>query len=314
MDREILHKFFEGKTNPGEENKIKQWIEISEENKKSFKLERKIFDTIILTATGELLTNKRSNKITNSNLPPFVSNFLKIAAVVVFTFGVSWFYNYSVSFSKYQTVIVPNGQRTNVILPDGTNVWLNSNSTLKYPLAYAKFNREVELNGEAYFDVVKNENKPFKVLTSKGEIEVIGTKFNVIDYSENNIYEAALMEGSIKVCPIGNAENSLILNPGWAAYIFDGQINGPYKIEDYGPYRWKEGLICFKGASFPNIIKEFQKHFGIDINLDNNNYNNLFYTGKFRQEDGVDYALRVLQKDIGFKYHRDDEKKIITIK
>ena len=85
-------------------------------------------------------------------------------------------------------------------------------------------------------------------------------------------------------------------------------------VEDYTPYRWKEGLICVSDESFPTIMKDFEKYYGVKIVIENKNVLQINFTGKFRQTDGIDYALRILQKNIDFQYEKDNEKQIIYIK
>lgn len=212
-----------------------------------------------------------------------------------------------------QTIAVPAGQRINITLPDGTNVWLNARTTIQYPVTFNSNERTVKLDGEAYFDVAKDKTKPFIVQTDKYSVEVLGTKFDVESYSETGQFETALMEGHVKISSLKDATESLMLTPNNKAFLHKGKLQ-VIPVDDFNPYRWREGLICFKNESFASIMNEFEKYYGININITNLDVQKYLYTGKFRQTDGVDYALRVLQKDIGFTYERDDDKHIIYIK
>ena len=212
-----------------------------------------------------------------------------------------------------QTITVPAGQRVNIMLPDGSNVWLNARTTLRYPFAFRSDRREVELDGEAYFDVAKDKKHPFIVETSKAKVEVQGTQFNVDAYADRDEFETTLMSGRVKVTSRANPLDRQTLAPDSKVYLEKGRLKVA-PVDDYNPYRWKEGLICFRNETFRNIMKDFEKYYGITIHVENEQVLRYFYTGKFRQSDGVDYALRVLQKDILFSYHRDDENHIIFIK
>lgn len=211
-----------------------------------------------------------------------------------------------------QTITVPAGQRVNIMLPDGSNVWLNARTTIRYPFSFREEKREVRLDGQAYFDVVKDEKKPFIVQTDKATVEVFGTQFDVEAYSDREEFETTLMSGSVRVVSAANPLDRLVLAPDSKAYLEDGKLKSA-KVDDYNLYRWKEGLICFRGETFLRIMKDFEKYYGITIEVKNREVLKYFYTGKFRQSDGVDYALRVLQKDIRFTYQRDDENRIISI-
>lgn len=312
MDKETLYSFFEGKTTLEQEIRIRDWMEASEENSKEFFRERKIFDAIILLGHQDeedvVIQRPFYARI------PFRELF-KIAAVIALTLSVTLFVQYKNGNKErmaMNTVSVPAGQRVNLTLSDGTNLWLNACSTLKYPAVFTKEKREITLDGEAYFEVTHDKNKPFIVHTDKCNVEVLGTKFNVEAYSNKELFETSLMEGAVKVSLTGNAAHSLILTPNTRAYLKNGKLVSA-KIDDFGVYRWKEGLICFKDLSFPDIMLKLEKYFDIKIVINNKQVHSYVCTGKFRQSDGIDYALRVLQKDVSFKYKRNENNDVIYI-
>ena len=111
------------------------------------------------------------------------------------------------------TITVPAGQRANLTLADGTNVWLNARSEMRYPAVFTGNKREITLDGEAYFEVTHNEDKPFVVQTNKCNVEVLGTKFNVEAYSDSEDFCTSLMEGSVRVSDKRNPSETLVLAP-----------------------------------------------------------------------------------------------------
>ena len=122
------------------------------------------------------------------------------------------------------------------------------------------------------------------------------------------------MEGSVRVASRIGLGDTLMLKPDSKACLpKDGRLK-VIPVDDYNPYRWKEGLICFRNESFLSIMSDLEKYFGVSIVVENKNVLKYYFTGKFRQADGIDYALRVLQRDIRFKYERDDENQIIYIR
>ena len=313
MNKDILHKFFEGNASFEEEAAVKQWMEESAENRLAFLKERKLFDAMLLLGNEEIIKNGK--KRFSINLSSLRTELIKIAAVVAITLGGSYFY-YQSSLEKelmaMQTITVPAGQRINITLVDGTNVWLNARTSLSYPVKFGKNNRQVVLDGEAYFDVTKDKSKPFIVQTNNYNVEVLGTQFDVNAYSETGEFETTLMSGSVKVASASDSTQKITLKPNNKVYLQDGKLHVT-AVDDYNPYRWKEGLICFKNETFTSIMKDFEKYYGLTIQVKNKNVFKYVYTGKFRQTDGIDYALRVLQKDIKFTYQRDDENQIIYI-
>lgn len=313
MDRELLYNFFKGNATLDEGMKIKAWVEASEENECTFYKERELFNTLLL---HDPLPEKKSSVFNFSIFKKIKSDGLKIAVVVILTLTFSHLYQGYKNRRDdviMSTVSVPAGQRTHLTLPDGTTVWLNARTTMQYPSSFNKKQRVVILQGEAYFDVKRDEDKPFVVQTSTCDVEVLGTKFNVNAYPELEKFEATLMHGSVKVIPKANPSQVVILKPEHKLSLEKGKLS-VIRVEDFDSYRWKEGLICFTDESFHNIMKDFEKYYGVKIVMENGKVGESHFTGKFRLSDGIDYALRILQGNIKFRYEKDSEKQIIYIR
>ena len=214
---------------------------------------------------------------------------------------------------EYVEIRTNPGMVAEANLPDGTKVWLNSGSSLKHPTRFTGDIRNVELDGEAYFEVAHNEKSPFVVHTSTLDVEVLGTKFNVEAYSARKIFETSLMEGRVKVKLPHDEKNSVILAPNQKTTLIDGRLVVS-KIDDYNVYRWKEGLYCFRNKPFADIIKDLEKYYDLKIQMDKKEIAKVALTGKFRISDGLDYALRVLQNDVAFIYQRNRDNDVIHIK
>jgi transmembrane sensor len=308
MEKETLYLYFEGKTSPEQNSEIRSWVESSEDNRKEFYRERKVFDAIIVLPQSQGHEALIENNYKAPLLRIFYRRFMKIAAVVVFTLSVTLFVQYEISESKqivYNTIRVPAGQRSNVILSDGTNIWLNALSTLKYPSAFKKGKREILLDGEAYLEVAHNKDVPFIVHTRMCNVQVLGTKFNVEAYSKSNKFETSLMEGSVKVSKAGDNSQMVILHPNMKVDLLGGKFVLS-TIDDIDQYRWKDGLICFKDYTFSEVMAKFEKYFDVKIKVQNPGVKSFVCTGKFRQSEGVDCAFRVLQKGTAFKFKHDN--------
>ena len=312
MNRELLYRFFDGKTSFEEEEGIRIWMKSSSNNRDILFAERKQYDAILLLAKQDDLDPHVKHK---KSLKWLGLEFVKIAAAVLITLIGSYTYLHNkktVENTTMQEIHVSEGQSINITLQDGTRVWLNAQTTFRYPALFGGDNRLVSLDGEAYFEVSEDKKRPFIVKTENGKVQVFGTKFNIEDYSGTQYFETTLMEGSVEVTSATDSTKKVRLTPNKKALLVDGQFVVE-QVNDYNPYRWKEGLICFRNESFKQIMKEFKKYYGVDIIVRNKEVQEFFYTGKFRQTDGINYSLRVLQRDIQFKYNRDDEKQIIYI-
>lgn len=213
----------------------------------------------------------------------------------------------------YEEFTTPSGQRAMVKLHDGTIVWLNARSTLRYPNHFAREERKVELDGEAFFDVEHNEHKPFVVSTEKLDIKVLGTKFNVFAYKGREEFNTALLEGSVKVYERMNEEKALFMNPNECVELKDNKlVKRPMGNTDF--LLWKEGIYAFDDVPFEDIIKKFELYYDIVITVNNSKLMKYKFSGKFRQRDGVESALRTLRKVYYFTYIKDEENNNIVIR
>lgn len=304
MNKDILYRFFEGTTTIEEEESVRNWIESSDDNYADFLRERKTYDALLLSTPSKI-----SRQSFHQHLTPWIVSTVASIALLVIATGL-FFYTESSKSQQYNTIIVPPGQRINLILADNTNVWLNANTTFRYPSKFARKNREVFLDGEAWFDVSKNKKKPFIVKTDQGEVRVTGTTFNLEAYSEYKNFVTSLFEGSVDIYQ--NNAKLATLKPNQKGML----QNDRYfisTIDNTDEYLWRNGLIAFNNMKLEDILLELEKYFDIQIEINTKKLPQHRYTGKFRQADGVDYALRVLQKSIHFSYSRDDEKQIIYI-
>lgn len=162
----------------------------------------------------------------------------------------------------------PNGGQYQVTLPDGTKVWLNAASSLRYPTAFDGTTREVELEGEAYFDVAHDTKRAFKVLSRGQEIEVLGTEFNISAYPDENSTYTTLVEGHVRLTDL-SAQKSVTLSPQEQGVMTDA---GVFKQHvDVAPFiAWKEGYFYFDNTSLADMMKMMVRWYDIDVVYKNN--------------------------------------------
>ncbi len=311
-NKDVLHKFFKGNTTFQEEVEIRKWMEASEDNKAVFFQERLLYDSILLNKSVE---ENRASK-TRPRKIGFWNSFIRAAAIILMLTTAGLLINKYIedqnAFHHLHTVIVPPGQRINLILADNSSIWLNANTTFKYPSQFSKKQREVYLDGEAYFDVSANEKHPFIVNTTQGGIKVTGTTFNVSAYSKYEKFETSLFEGIVGIYLNGSEDKVINIKPTEKAVFKDGRLEVS-NINNYDEFLWRRGLIAFKSKKLHEILAVLEQYFDTEIRIDTDSLPDNTYTGKFRQSDGIDYALRVLQKSINFTYERDNEGQIIHI-
>lgn len=214
--------------------------------------------------------------------------------------------------ARYQEFSTPPGQRARVLLADGTEVWLNANSTLRYPERFNLKQREVELQGEAFFEVEKNKEKPFVVKTSKMDIQVTETKFNVSAYEAEAYFVTSLVEGAVSVSCANDWNRTFSLRPQQQIIVSDSSSEVAL-FENTDFLSWREGVFVFDDMLLTDIIKKLELFYDVSIVVKNTELGSFRYTGKFRQRDGVESVLRKLQIVYPFTYTKDDERNLIVL-
>ena len=208
----------------------------------------------------------------------------------------------------YNTMEVPARAEFQLVLSDGTKVWLNAGSKLRYPERFVGNERQVELTGEAYFDVIRDETSPFTVKTSRSVITVLGTEFNVRDYKgEANL--TTLVRGLVSVCDSTN--ESFVIHPGQQVIIDkDGT-----KVTDVEPLyftSWKDGYFVFNEVTVGEIMEELAKWYDFDCFFANNTVPDIRLTARLKKYDDISVILDILSNtgDI----HFSQKGRVITVK
>lgn len=203
---------------------------------------------------------------------------------------------------KYAEVTSTMGTVVRYELPDHSVVWLNSGSKLRYPTVFKKNNRNVELTGEAYFQVEADPERPFYVNTPNGlSVYVYGTQFNVAAYENDDYIETVLEKGKVNVVTPGGQETITLL-PG-EQLLYDKQTSQAVRnqVDVYGKVAWKDGKLIFRNTSLEEIIKRLERHFNVDIEFNNNTGKEYTYRATFRTET-LTQILDYLAKSANLKW------------
>jgi len=210
-----------------------------------------------------------------------------------------------------QTIEVPQGQRVNLKLSDGTKVTLNSNTKLHFPSNFSGNKRTVVLDGEGFFEVAHNKNKPFHVLTAKYDIKVLGTTFNVLAYNNSDIFETSLLEGSVCIEDKKTTDN-LQLKPKQRVSLISGKLTTT-NFETDDDFLWRNGIYVFKNEPLTTVFKKLEQYYQVSIEVKSKMISSYKCTGKFRQKEGIEHIIKVLQNANDFSYKRDEEKNTIVV-
>ena len=186
------------------------------------------------------------------------------------------------------TVDVPAEQNSQHTLPDGSIVFLNAESSINYHPYWWSFNREVELNGEAFFEVEKGET--FSVLSSMGSVEVLGTSFNI--YNRDQTYTVYCKTGKVRVQ--NQQANEVILKPG---QVTNAESLARQTTEDLNSEQimsWRLNKFLYNTTPLTKVLEDFERHYGIKIDVQMNHINELHYTGLFKRDIGAEKALEIV--------------------
>lgn len=320
---DLLHKYFQGELSAEERLKLLRAMDSDKELKQQF-IEVKNLYALTNCFTGNKENHVESQKSYRSFIYKFkhrtLFNFAiktaGIAAAIAVLVTLTYFFtiNQALNFQEEEllSLHVPAGQRVRFTLQDGTSVWLNSRSTLYYPTTFSKNQRKVAIEGEAFFDVARDEEKPFIVSSGGVDMKVLGTRFNVCSYPETKIIKTSLLEGSLMVYYEDKESKNVLLNPNQEVIIKNGEMKVE-RISDIGYFLWTDGIYSFYNEPLANILKKMELYFDIEIVVKDPTIYTWEYTGKFRQRDGIDEILRIINKIHKFKIEKDEENNRITL-
>ena len=299
---EILARFFEGRTTSEENNAIADWIESDPANQETFNRELQ-FHLMLMHMPASVQTPLQKPHRTRLAL------YAGLAASFVAGIILCWFLAVaplSDEASRMVAFHTDPGQRASLTLPDGTSVELNSGSTLEYPAVFARGERRVRVEGEAMFDVAKVADKPFYVETFAYDVKVLGTRFNVEADEDRGVFSTALMEGSVAI--LDKHDNRITeLEPDQVVTLADGRLIKRHEENIGSRYRWTDGIINCAGLSFEELMRRFERAFGVTIVIECEAVPDISYKRmKVNVCDGISHAFAILQRTSDFTVEYED--------
>ncbi|WP_066220093.1 FecR family protein [Formosa haliotis] len=222
--------------------------------------------------------------------------------------------NEKVVSSKINTLKIPKGGEYQLVLSDGTKVWLNSDTELTYEVPFTGSHREVSLKGEAYFEVASNKAMPFIVVSGEQKIEVLGTKFNVSAYTNQNNIQTTLVEGRVKVLDTLSAKE-IILSPNEQSTLRKNTSELNKKIVDVYPYTaWKDGRFVFKNASLEFLLDKMARWYNVDVVFTDESLKQIKFTGDLPRYNDMTNILEIIEAEMSVHIKVENNKTIYVIK
>lgn len=354
----LILSFLKEEITGSDRKTLEDWINSTDANKEHFKAIYRIWDAALKTDDEiEMVLQKVKHRL-DSNLPEskrvpdkYILTIVKWAAVVIIScltgaLGYKYFFNAYAPKNMVANIIqVPLGSKSNIVLPDGTEVTLNAGSRLTYGVDYGVKAREVNLVGEGYFKVAENKKVPFLVNTVKATIKALGTEFNVKAYPEEGMIETVLVKGSVLVNEILSDEEkrtakrkTVILTPGQKALIFKGvekttvkareDINKPQlnvlpkntkmpemiisKTEAETETSWKDERWFIKGMDLENLAVVLSRRFNVSIQLQDEDLKQYRFSGTIETET-VEEVFDIMKYTLPVSYTIEKGKVVWTI-
>jgi transmembrane sensor len=243
-----------------------------------------------------VLDHSKNGQLTNQN-NTLVS---KINGGVVYNAGKD-------AATVYNTMTTPKSRQYSLQLADGTKVWLNAFSSITFPTVFSSNTRDVRLTGEAYFEVAKDKNKPFRVFVNDIKINVLGTHFNVNAYGDEDNIKTSLLEGSIV---INQKDKNVLLKPGQQAQSEKtGKIIVKNDVNLDEVMGWKNGVFYFENASLKVVLDQLSRWYDVDVVFEKGVYNRKF-EGEIERSLNLSQVLKILEKN---KVHFKLEGKVLTV-
>jgi transmembrane sensor len=207
----------------------------------------------------------------------------------------------------YNTISTPRGGQYQLMLADGSKVWLNAASSLRFPASFVGKERKVELLGEAYFEVAKNASMPFKVKVNGMEVEVLGTHFNINSYENESTIRTTLLEGSVK---INKNNNSSFLKPGQQAEMNKaGEIKIINNVDVEEAIAWKEGKFQFDRADIHDIMRQLERWYDVDVEYQGTVSSH--FGGTISRDVNLSQVLNMLHLTGEVKFQIEDKKVVV---
>lgn len=307
----IIARVLSGENSSDDILSLSEWLNEDEKNREEFRLLKNCWDADVafnhlvsptFSADKLLLHINRENKrirkarLWNRYVP------LIAAACLLFVFSAAFFLYYTNNDATEYYTLLTDEHKSGFTLEDGTVVTLNKNSRLSYSDTYGKDKRNVRLEGEAYFEVAKDSEKPFRVEMNGASITVLGTHFNVKADTESDDITATLVEGSIR---FEGAEQKVVMTPNQQLIFSRSTKKVDVKHVDTEIFTsWKDGLLKYKSISFAELIEELKKVYQVQIEIDDEELMKPAVTvsGTFSREQSIEQILKVISRSLPIRW------------
>lgn len=311
----FLSDYFAGCLNAEEVREVEAWRDASEGNMRIYRQAKRLSESFdLLTEMKQYNAEKALNKV-NGRIEHHRSFFFywqRVAAVLILPVLFFAVWNYMGAFSKksnllavtWQTIKTPPGVKSNLKLPDGTMVWLNSNTEITYPSAFVSKYRKVKVVGEAFFDVAKDKKHPFIVNLGNVSVQAVGTRFNIINYKDDSRNSVVLESGKVNLLNETLRKDKKVaeMTPGQIALFDKKETKITITNVNTSKYSsWIDGRLIFEEDSMNEVVNKLNHWFNVNIEIRDPEINTYVYTATF-QNESLEQILKLLKLSAPINY------------
>ncbi|GAB3535066.1 FecR domain-containing protein [Pontibacter brevis] len=313
---DITAKQLQGKATPAEQEALQEWLAQDPAHAEQFQAQQRLWELTPPAAPVEVDTAAAWQKVKERlkvqpekpepKVVPMYRTLLRIAASVALLIGLAWFVQLYF-FPYYGMQVVRSGSgKTAVMLPDSSKVWLNRNSLLAYDPDFDGAERVVQLEGEAFFEVQRNPQRPFRIETEAANTQVLGTSFNLRAYPAEETVELAVATGKVAFSA-KEANAAAVVTHGFAAVLNkQSHTLNKFTISSTNAWAWQSGKLQFEGQPLAEVTRVLERYYGVQLQLQNEALATCHFTGSF-EGASLEEVLQVLEATMQLEYTKQHD-------
>lgn len=214
---------------------------------------------------------------------------------------------------QYNTLSTPRGGQYRLQLPDGTKVWLNAASSIHYPTAFTGKDRQVEITGEAYFEVAQEATRPFIVTAGNMEVKVLGTHFNINAYENETSINTTLLEGKVQIESLTDQKQAKIITPGQMVKLNRaGEMKLVRRADVEEEVAWKNGLFIFHNDDLQSVMRKLARWYDVQVDYKENSVPESHFTGAIKRQENISKVLKMMELTGGARFNIDGRKIVVS--
>ena len=315
---DLIGKHLSGNTSPSEEIRLKEWLDADKENLKTFEIQQALWNNTVKLKSDynqeerwRALRAQIAIEEPEKRFP--ISTFFKIAASFALLLAIALIFKTTLfTQPKIISIKAPSDKAEQFVLPDKSKVWLNKGSELSFPAQFSKLSREVELKGEGFFEIVKNPDKPFIILSKGTKTQVLGTSFNLSALEDEDEVEVNVVTGKVAFYKEGTEHSKIILLPGENG-IYNSKSDKITKEQEtnYNFLAWKTGTLKFDNASLSEVFEALEKKYDYKFYVTNPTILNCRITSTFHNKN-IEKVLLELEILLEIDFKIQNQKVVIS--